>query len=420
GGGGGGGGGLAGGAGGGAEDTTVEGGLLGQYEIGRLLGEGSFGLVYEARPVGSDQRVALKQISKLGVRREEILQEMTTLKAIHAAGGHDNIARVLDVFEDSTFYFFVLELVSGGEMFEHLTRNGPYSEAKAAAFMRELAAALQFLHSQEIIHADLKPENLMLSSWDLGESKLKVVDFGSSMRTGTAIDLDESTLGTTWYLPPEAMVLDEEPLPNDGGGSGSGQQQGHELLVTPALDMWAVGCILFIMLCGTHPFDLDSNSEEEEVIKRVRSGVVPLLELGSGVSDSAKDLISRRVPATVYERLTAEEMMQHPWIQGRTAPQRPLKGSDARLARFREVLSQKLETGVVSLLVEGAVAEGNSRDQYTYNPYGGYMENNSNSRNSSSSSTGDAEGSRGVVEAVDVVKNAYRAFDRRGTGRISA
>lgn len=59
-------------------------------------------------------------------------------------------------------------------MFEHLTRNGPYSEAKAAAFMRELAAALQFLHSRDIIHADLKPENLMLSSWDLGESKLKV------------------------------------------------------------------------------------------------------------------------------------------------------------------------------------------------------------------------------------------------------
>ena len=64
--------------------------------------------------------------------------------------------------------------VSGGEMFEHLTTNGPYSEATAAGFMRELAAALSFLHSNDIIHADLKPENLMLSSWDLGESKLKV------------------------------------------------------------------------------------------------------------------------------------------------------------------------------------------------------------------------------------------------------
>lgn len=64
--------------------------------------------------------------------------------------------------------------VSGGEMFEHLTRNGPYSEATAAGFMRELGAALRFLHSHEIIHADLKPENLMLSSWDLGDSKLKV------------------------------------------------------------------------------------------------------------------------------------------------------------------------------------------------------------------------------------------------------
>lgn len=65
-------------------------------------------------------------------------------------------------------------------------------------------------------------------------------------------------------------------------------------------------------------------------------------------------------------------------------------------------------------------SQGNSRDQYTYNPYGGYMDNNSSSNNSRNSSTSDAEGSRGVVDAVDVVKNAYRAFDRRGTGRISA
>ncbi|CAN0229048.1 unnamed protein product [Scytosiphon promiscuus] len=152
---------------------------------------------------------------------------MNTLTAIHTAGGHENIAQVLDVFEDPTYYFFALELVSGGEMFEHLTRNGPYSEATAASFMRELAAALRFLHAQSIIHADLKPENLMLSSWDLGESKLKVVDFGSSKRTGTPIDLANSTLGTTWYLPPEAVW------------------EGH-LFASPALDMWAVGCILFM------------------------------------------------------------------------------------------------------------------------------------------------------------------------------
>lgn len=68
------------------------------------------------------------------------------------------------------------------------------------------------------------------------------------MRTGTAIDLDDSTLGTTWYLPPEAVVLDKdkEPPPRDDGGGGSGQPQSHELLATPALDMWSVGCILFM------------------------------------------------------------------------------------------------------------------------------------------------------------------------------
>ncbi|CAN0412797.1 unnamed protein product [Pylaiella littoralis] len=374
--------------------------------------------------------------------------------------GHDNIARVLDVFEDATFYFFVLELVSGGEMFEHLTRNGPYSEATAAGFMRELAAALQFLHSEEIIHADLKPENLMLSSWDLGDSKLKVVDFGSSLRTGTPIDLSNCTLGTTWYLPPEAVWEKTTPSPSPtpnfsgggdgggGGGGGGGVEVGkgeHELRAAPALDMWSVGCILFIMLCGAHPFDLESNSSEADVVKRVKAGVVPLGELGSGVSDSAKDLISRLLTRNPRERLTAEGMMRHPWIQGGTAPARPLKGSDARLARFRELLSQKLETGIVSLLVREAVAEGNNRpDEYTFNPYGGgqinastaYTKNsghsnsNSNRNNSSTNGSagnkdgggdgGDAQGSPGVVEGVDVVKNAYRAFDRQGKGRVSA
>ncbi|CAN0229109.1 unnamed protein product [Scytosiphon promiscuus] len=118
--------------------------------------------------------------------------------------------------------------------------------------------------------------------------------------------------------------------------------------------MWAVGCILFIMLCGAHPFDLESDSSEAEVLHRAKKGVVPLWELGTGVSDSAKDLISRLLSKDPRERLTSEEMMRHPWIQGRTAPEMPLKGSDARLARSRELLSQKLEAGVVSMLVGGA------------------------------------------------------------------
>ena len=137
------------------EKTTLD-KVSDRYNVGKPIGEGAYGMVYEAKRKNSNERVALKKISKKTVALEDFTREMSTLKAIHDAGGHMNIAGVQEIFEDSHDFFLVMELVSGGEMFEHLCRNGPYSELKAAMFMRELANALVFLHKQGIVHADLK------------------------------------------------------------------------------------------------------------------------------------------------------------------------------------------------------------------------------------------------------------------------
>lgn len=109
--------------------------------------------------------------------QEEFMQEFAALKTIHDAGGHPNIAGMEEMFEDAKSFYLVLELVSGGELFEHLIRNGAYSEQTAAALLRDLAAALGFLHQKGIVHADLKPENLMLSSWEDADARVRLVRF---------------------------------------------------------------------------------------------------------------------------------------------------------------------------------------------------------------------------------------------------
>eukprot|EP00611_Tribonema_gayanum_P025464 TRINITY_DN5797_c0_g1_i1.p1 TRINITY_DN5797_c0_g1~~TRINITY_DN5797_c0_g1_i1.p1 ORF type:complete len:745 (+),score=306.50 TRINITY_DN5797_c0_g1_i1:85-2319(+) len=341
-------------------------------------------MVYEARLRGSEERVALKKISKKHVGQEDFAREMTTLRAIHDAGGHCNIAGVQEIFEDSQNFFVVMELVSGGEMFEHLCRNGPYSEAKASAFMQELAHALAFLHAHRIVHADLKPENLMLSSWDPDASRLKVVDFGCSLPCGRDVDLRSSPLGTWAYLPPEALG------------------RGLHLRVEPSLDMWSAGLILYIMLSGRHPFDPAGTATDQEVVERIRTMDVPLDGLGDDVSDSAKDLIGRLMAKDPADRLTAQQMLEHPWVQGRTALEVPLEGSDTRLAQFQEVLRQKLEDGFLSVMVARSMSESPTCTGFA----GGYT-------------VGGGLDKPDVGEAVDAMRRAYEAFDKGGKGKVS-
>lgn len=144
------------------------------------LGEGSFGQVFAATNKQSGERLALKKIRKEFTDELEFQKEMNALLHIRACGGHPNICMLREHFEEDDNFILILDLIRGGDLFDHLIDHGAYSEADAARLTREVACALSFLHGIGVVHADLKPENLMLSSKNGLDAVIQVVDFGSA------------------------------------------------------------------------------------------------------------------------------------------------------------------------------------------------------------------------------------------------
>ena len=147
------------------------------YEDG-LIGMGGFANVYLAVNKITGEEVALKKIDKSFTDTNSFLKEMKSLLQVKAYGGHCHIAGLIDFFEEEEHFIVILDLVKGGEMFDHLVELGAYSEADASRFLREVASALAFVHGINVIHADLKPEHLMLSNSNASDAVVKLVDFG--------------------------------------------------------------------------------------------------------------------------------------------------------------------------------------------------------------------------------------------------
>ncbi|GMH76291.1 hypothetical protein TrST_g9511 [Triparma strigata] len=305
-----------------------------------VLGEGAYGVVVLAKEKSTDTTVALKKIAKRYTDQSSFKKETSALLQIHDEGGHPNVCGLRDMYEDEKHYYLILDLVSGGEMFEHLIQNGAYSEHDAALHMKNVASALNFLHGIKIIHADLKPENLMMTSWKESNARIKVVDFGCAVADGVTDDKDalggnKGDVGTTAYWPPEAF-----PTSKSSRSPPS-----------PAMDMWSLGVILYIMLTGLHPFDLNGVSTDEEIEARIQSDPRPKFEekLTGHLSPAAVDLIKKLMTADPNARISASEMLAHPWIRGGSAKQ-IISDSHVRLEKFKEV-RDKLEAGIFAVLV---------------------------------------------------------------------
>jgi len=147
-----------------SSDASRKGTLESRYEVDwrNPIGEGSFGSVYTAKDKVTGEYVAVKKMTKKAEGDETFQREMSTLKHIRNHGGHPNICSLRSDYETSDHLYIVLELISGGEMFDHLASHGSYSEADAARLIREVASALAFLHGMNVVHGDLKPENRKL------------------------------------------------------------------------------------------------------------------------------------------------------------------------------------------------------------------------------------------------------------------
>ncbi|KAK3022937.1 hypothetical protein RJ639_046755 [Escallonia herrerae] len=212
--------------------------LMERYELGRLLGQGTFAKVHYARSIKTGQGVAIKVIDKEKVLRvgliDQIKREISTMRLVR----HPNIIHLYEVMATKTKIYFVMDFAKGGELFNKVS-NGRLKEDVARRFFHQLINAVDFCHSRGVYHRDLKPENLLLDE----NENLKVSDFGlSALAESKRQDgLLHTTCGTPAYVAPEVI--------NRKGYDGA------------KADIWSCGVILYVLLAGYLPFH-DSNLME--------------------------------------------------------------------------------------------------------------------------------------------------------------
>jgi len=263
------------------------------YDFKRQIGSGAFSTVHESVNKKTGERVAIKVVKKSSLQGEEIVtlkREVENLRKLN----HPNILKLYDVYESQDEVFLVTELVDGKELFDKIIEKGNYSEKDASLIIRQIVAAIDYLHGQGIAHRDLKPENLLTSGEGQGET-IKVADFGLSKNFGE--DRLKTSCGSPGYVAPEVLICDS---PYD-----------------KSVDMWSIGVILYILLCGYPPFFADNDPELFKKIMEVDYNFDG--EEWESVSDLAKDLITKLLTKDPAVRMTAAQMKEHEWVKGGNA-----------------------------------------------------------------------------------------------------
>ena len=275
------------------------------YTIGRKLGTGTFAKVVLAQRklagagLAAGERVAIKVLKKPSSSRSaERLQMLRAEVEILRSIRHPNIVRMYELYESASRLYLVVEFLAGGELFDRIVQLGKYSEEDARYFTFKLLNAVLYLHDRNICHRDLKPENILLDGRG-ADAELKIADFGLSHITALSHDFMMSMrCGTPGYVAPEVLAqhVNDGQLRRYGTGC----------------DLWSVGVIVYILLCGSPPFH---GKTEAEMNRKVLGGSYRFPERYWGkISGSAKDFIARLLQVDPARRMTACEALQHGWM----------------------------------------------------------------------------------------------------------
>jgi calcium/calmodulin-dependent protein kinase I len=273
------------------------------------LKSGSFATVCRGTHRASGKKVAIKCVLRKDLPPTDdaaIYDEV----AIMAPLLHPHIVPLIDFFEEKDCYFLVLELMSGGDLFDRIGKKKTYSEADARDLTVKMLKSMAFCHTHNIAHCDMKPKNLLLMSED-NDSYIKLADFGFAARCHSEKSLTKQC-GTPFFVSPE--ILMRQPY----------DQQS---------DMWSVGCIIFLLLSGNLPF---MGRSQKELFKKIVSGKFEFDDDDwCDVSDEAKDLVTQLLILDPDQRLTSADALKHKWM----------KASNDRLSRMALTgTSQRLKT----------------------------------------------------------------------------
>lgn len=274
------------GGGGGGGGGANPGLLHGRYELGRLLGHGTFAKVYHARNVQTGNSVAMKVIGKEKVMKvgmgEQIKREISVMRMVK----HPNIVELHEVMASKSKIYFAMELVRGGELFAKVAK-GRLREDVARVYFKQLISAVDFCHSRGVYHRDLKPENLLLDE----EGNLKVTDFGLSAFTDHLKQdgLLHTTCGTPAYVAPEVI--------GKKGYDGA------------KADLWSCGVILFVLLAGYLPF------QDDNLVNMYRKIYRGDFKCPPWFTTDARKLVTKLLDPNPNTRVSIAKVMESSWFR---------------------------------------------------------------------------------------------------------
>ncbi|XP_054800234.1 calcium-dependent protein kinase 20-like isoform X2 [Prosopis cineraria] len=260
------------------------------YSLGRKLGQGQFGTTYYCLEKATGKEFACKSILKRKLNTQEDVDDVRReIQIMHHLAGHPNVIQIIGAYEDAVAVHVVMELCAGGELFDRIIQRGHYTEKRAAELARVIVGVVEAFHSMGVMHRDLKPENFLFVNQE-EEAQLKTIDFGLSVffRPGESFT---DVVGSPYYVAPEVLR----------------KFYGQEC------DVWSAGVIIYILLSGVPPF---WDETELGIFDQVLKGELDLVsEPWPSISASAKDLLRKMLVRDPKKRLSAREVLSHPWFQ---------------------------------------------------------------------------------------------------------
>ncbi|MGH0185431.1 UNVERIFIED_CONTAM: hypothetical protein FKN15_018028 [Acipenser sinensis] len=274
------------------------------YDVKEDIGVGSYSICKRCVNKTSNMEYAVKIINK---SKRDPSEEIEILLRY---GQHPNIITLKDVYDDGKVVYLVTELMKGGELLDKILRQKFFSEREASAVLYTISKTVEYLHIQGVVHRDLKPSNILYMDESGNPESIRICDFGFAKQLRAENGLLMTPCYTANFVAPEVL-----------------KKQGYDA----ACDIWSLGVLLYTMITGFTPFANGPEDTPEEILARIGSGKFSLTGgYWNSVSNEAKDLVSRMLHVDPHQRLTAAQVLRHPWIVHRDRlPQYQLNRQDA-------------------------------------------------------------------------------------------
>uniref|UniRef100_A0A8C7V8J9 Ribosomal protein S6 kinase n=1 Tax=Oncorhynchus mykiss TaxID=8022 RepID=A0A8C7V8J9_ONCMY len=258
------------------------------YDVKEDIGVGSYSICKRCVQKSNSMDYAVKIISKA---KRDTTEEVEILLRY---GQHPNIITLKDVFDDGRSVYLVTELMKGGELLDKILRQKFFSEREASAVLHTITKTVEYLHAQGVVHRDLKPSNILYVDESGNPESIRICDFGFAKQLRAENGLLMTPCYTANFVAPEVL-----------------KKQGYDA----ACDIWSLGVLLYTMLTGFTPFANGPEDTPEEILARIGSGKFSLTGgYWNSVSAEAKDLVSKMLHVDPHQRLTAAQVLRHPWI----------------------------------------------------------------------------------------------------------